>query len=325
MSHAHKGRAFRVEIASSTERASGASLPETFLFIAAEPHVTSIGEVTTVGKLDGKVAIVTGASRGIGKQIALRFAKEGAQVVLASKTTTPNPKLPGTLDDVEKEIEAAGGKAYVQPTDVREEDQIATLVEKTANELGGVDILINNAGALFWSPVESTPAKRFDLVMDVNVRASFLCASHAVPHMKKRGGGVVINMSPPVTPGVTKGRVAYLVSKFGMSLLTEGLAEETKGDNIRVYSLWPVTMVESQATIGNHLGEPSMWRKADILVDSTMALVTGEAKIESGKCLYDEEVLEAVGVKDFDKYNCVPGSKVPCARFDDPDSYWRKN
>ncbi|MEO7111418.1 MAG: SDR family NAD(P)-dependent oxidoreductase, partial [Polyangiaceae bacterium] len=167
-----------------------------------------------MGKLEGKIAIVTGASRGIGKAIAIRFAKEGAKVVLASKTTEPNPKLPGTLDDVRKEIEAAGGKAYVQPTDVRDEDQIAALTERTAKELGGIDILINNAGALFWAPVETTPSKRFSLVMDVNVRASFLCAQYVLPHMKKRGGGAIVNMSPPYTPGVMKGRVAYLISKF---------------------------------------------------------------------------------------------------------------
>ncbi len=276
-----------------------------------------------MGKLEGKIAIVTGASRGIGKAIALRFAKEGAKVVLASKTTEPNPKLPGTLDDVRKEIEAAGGKAYVQPTDVREEDQIIALAERTAKELGGIDFLINNAGALFWSNVESTPSKRFDLVMDVNVRASFLCASHCIPHMKKRGGGVIVNMSPPVTPGVTKGRVAYMISKFGMSLLTEGLAAEVEGDKIRVYSVWPVTMVESQATIGHHLGERSMWRKPEVIVDPTLGLCTGEAKVKSGGCYYDEEVLESMGIKNFDPYACVPGSDIPRARFDDPNSYWR--
>ncbi|MEO8874455.1 MAG: SDR family oxidoreductase [Polyangiaceae bacterium] len=277
-----------------------------------------------MGKLEGKIAIVTGASRGIGKAIAVRLAKEGAKVVLASKTTEPNPKLPGTLDDVRKEIEAAGGKAYVQPTDVREEDQIIALVDRTVKELGGVDILINNAGALFWASVEATPSKRFDLIMDVNVRASFLCASHVVPHMKKRGGGAIVNMSPPYTPGVMKGRVAYMVSKFGMSMLSEGLAEEVAEDNIRVYSLWPVTMVESQATIGHHLGEPSMWRTPEVIVDSTLALVTGESKLASGGAYYDEDVLESVGTKDFSKYACVPGSDVPRMRFDDPNSYWRK-
>ncbi|MGH7282728.1 MAG: SDR family oxidoreductase [Polyangiaceae bacterium] len=278
-----------------------------------------------MGKLEGKIAIVTGASRGIGKAIALRFAKEGAKVVLASKTTEPNPKLPGTLDDVRKEIEAAGGKAFIQPTDVRDEDQIIALTDRTAKELGGIDILINNAGALFWSPVEATPSKRFDLVMDVNVRASFLCASHAIPHMKKRGGGAIVNMSPPVTAGVAKGRVAYMVSKFGMSILTEGLAEEVADDKIRVYSLWPVTMVESQATIGHHMGDKTMWRSPDIIVDTTLALVTGEAKVKSGQSLYDEDVLESMGIKDFAKYACVPGTDPPRARFDDPNSYWRKN
>ena len=279
-------------------------------------------EVSIVRALEGKVAIVTGASRGIGKALAIRLAAEGASVVLASKTVEPNPKLPGTLEDVKKEIEKAGGKAFIQPTDVRHESQIIELVERTAKELGGIDILINNAGALFWAPVEATPSKRFDLVIEVNVRASFLCASHAIPHMKKRGGGHIINMSPPVTPGVTKGRVAYMISKFGMTMLTEGLAEELKDDKILVHSLWPVTMVESQATIGHHLGEPSQWRAPSVIVDSTLGLLTGQAKIASGRAVYDEEVLIAMGVTDFSRYACVPGTTPPAMRLDDPKSYW---
>ena len=202
---------------------------------------------------------------------------------------------------MKKEIEQKGGKAFIQATDVREESQIEELVATTVRELGGVDFLINNAGALFWAPVDATPAKRFDLVIDVNVRASFLCASFAIPHMRARGGGHIINMSPPVTPGCTTNRVAYMISKFGMSMLTEGLAGEVAKDNIKVHSLWPVTMVESQATIGHHLGEPAQWRSPGILVDSTLALLTGKSKVPSGSSLYDEEVLESMGVHDFSR------------------------
>jgi len=277
-----------------------------------------------VSELKGKVAIVTGASRGIGKALSIALAEQGALVVLASKTVAPNPKLPGTLDEVKNEIEKIGGKAFVQPTDVREEAQVQELVDKTAKELGGVDILINNAGALFWAPVEQTPAKRFDLVVGVNVRASFLCAHYAIPHMKKRGSGHIINMSPPVTEGCTTGRVAYMVSKFGMSMLTEGLGMELKSFNIKVHSLWPVTMVESQATVGHHLGEPAMWRSPAVIVDSTLALLTGKSKLETGKALYDEEVLASIGVTDFSKYACVPGTNPPRMRLDDPSGYWRQ-
>src|SRR5262249_19233499 len=156
---------------------------------------------------------------------------------------------------------------------------------KTARELGGIDYLINNAGALFWGPVEQTPAKRFDLVMSVNARAAFLCAHYAISHLKKRGGGHIINMSPPITEDCTPGRVAYMISKFGMSMVTEGLAQELKNDKIKVHSLWPVTMVESQATIAHHMGERSMWRSPAILVDATMALLTGESSLLSGKSL----------------------------------------
>jgi citronellol/citronellal dehydrogenase len=278
-----------------------------------------------VAELKGKVAIVTGASRGIGKALSIGLAARGVRVVLASKTVAPNAKLPGTLEDVKKEIESSGGTAFIQPTDVRDEGQIQELVDKTARELGGVDFLINNAGALYWAPVDQTPAKRFDLVVGVNVRASFLCAHFAVPHMKKRGGGHIVNMSPPYTEGCTPGRVAYMISKFGMSMLTEGLAKELEADGIKVHSLWPVTMVESQATIGHHLGEPSMWRSPAILVDSTLALLTGESKIPSGKALYDEEVLESIGVRDFSKYACVPGTDPPRMRLDDPKGYWRQH
>ncbi len=273
--------------------------------------------------LQGKVAIVTGASRGIGKALSIELGKRGVSVVLASKTVDPDPRLPGTLEDVRKAIVDAGGKAFIQPTDVRSEEQVKAMVEKAASELGRVDILINNAGALFWSSVEGTPAKRFDLVMGVNARASFLAAHYAIPHMKKRGGGHIINMSPPITPGVTKGHVAYMISKFGMTRLTEGLAEEVAADNIKVHSVWPVTMVESQATIGNHLGEPAMWRKADSIVDSTIALLTGASKLKSGSALYDEEVLASAGVLDLSKYACVAGTNPPNCRLDEPNSYWR--
>jgi len=274
--------------------------------------------------LAGKVVIVTGASRGVGKALALRFAAEGAKVVLAAKTVDPNPRLPGTLDDVRREIEAAGGHAIVQPTDVRDEAQIVALMERTTSELGGIDVLVNNAGALFWAPVADTPAKRFDLVIGVNARAAFLCAHHALPSMKARGGGVVVNMSPPVTPGVTTAKVAYMISKFGMTMLTEGLAVEGKADNIRAYSLWPVTMVESQAVIGHGMGTPEMWRKPEILVDATIGLVSGKAKIESGRAVYDEEVLETIGVTDFSKYACVAGTNPPRMRLDDAHGYWQR-
>lgn len=274
-------------------------------------------------RLEGKVVVVTGASRGVGKALALRFGQEGASVVLAAKTVDPNPKLPGTLDDVRREIEAAGGKAFVQATDVRDEAQIIELMERTTRELGGIDVLVNNAGALYWANVEDTPAKRFDLVVGVNVRASFLCAHHALSGMKKRGGGCVINMSPPITPNVTPGHVAYMISKFGMTMLTEGLAAEGEKDNIRAYSVWPVTMVESQAVIGNHLGTPEMWRKPEILVDATMALIMGEGGIKSGSALYDEDVLKAIGVSDFSRYACVPGTTPPSIRLDDAKAYWQ--
>ncbi len=275
--------------------------------------------------LEGKVAVVTGASRGIGRAISLALAEQGAAVVLGARTVAPDPKLPGALEEVKAEIVARGGRAHAQATDVRDESQVAALVESAASRFGGLDILVNNAGALFWAPVEATPAKRFDLVMAVNARAAFLACAHAVPHLRKRGGGVIVNISPPLTAGCAAGRVAYMISKFGVSLLTEGLAAEVGGEGIRVYSLWPVTLVESQATVAHQMGEPRMWRKPAIVADSVLALVTGQAKVENGSSVYDEDVLASCGITDLSKYACVPGEAPPRFRLDDPDSLWRQH
>ncbi len=277
-----------------------------------------------MGKLQDKVIVVTGASRGIGRALAMRFAEEGAQVVLAAKTVDPNPRLPGTLGEVQEAIRSRGGRAFVHAVDVRDDAAVQELFETVERELGGTDMLINNAGVLFWAPIVATPAKRFDLVMGVNARATFICAHYALPQMLRRGGGHVINMGPPFTANCTKNRTAYMISKFGMALVAEGIAAEHGEENVRAHALWPVTMIESQAVIGNHLGEPSMWRKPDIIVDATMALLTQEAPIANGAAVYDEDVLASVGVRNFDDYACVPASNPPRSRLDDPAAYWHQ-
>jgi len=259
-------------------------------------------------KLKDKVAIVTGASRGIGRVVALSLAAEGAKVVVAAKTAEPHPKLPGTIHSVAEEIVAAGGLALPLQVNLREEEQIEHMVTRTVEEYGGVDILINNAGARWWHPVTETPAKRFDLVMDVNVRAAFLASRAVLPHMKERGGGHIINMSPPVDLEALPGKVGYMISKYGMTMAAMGLAKEVKRDNIAVNSLWPVTLIESLATIAHGLGEPSMWRKADILADAVLAMVAREPSSRTGQALLDEQVLAAEGITDFERYNCVEGS-----------------
>ena len=259
-------------------------------------------------KLAGKVAIVTGASRGIGREVALKLAREGADVVVAAKTVEPHPKLPGTIHTVAEEIRALGRKALPVQTDIRDEEQIEAMVAGAGREFGKVDILVNNAGALWWYPVEATPAKRFDLIMDVNVRGAFFASRAVLPWMKRGKWGHIVNMSPPIDLKVLPGKVAYMISKFGMTLVAHGLAEEVKGDNIAVNALWPVTLIESLATINFGFGGPENWRKADIVADATYAIVSAEPSARTGQALLDEDVLAADGVTDFDKYACVPGS-----------------
>lgn len=262
-------------------------------------------------RLKDQVAIITGSSRGIGRDIALRLAAEGCQIVVVGKTTEPNPKLPGTIYSVAEEIEALGVKALPVACDVRSVEAIEALVAQTQETFGRVDILINNAGALWWQPLLKTPVKRFDLMMDINARAPFYAAQAVLPGMIERGHGHIINMSPPVDITQTPYHVAYMMSKFGMTLLTHGLAEEVRAHGIGVYSLWPVTMIESLATLNWGLGDPSMWRKASIMSDAVLALVTQDPAAHTGKALSDEDILRASGVTDFDIYNCVPGSHPP--------------
>lgn len=257
--------------------------------------------------LSGRVAIVTGSSRGIGKTVALALARAGCDVCVAAKTVEPHPTLPGTILETQAEIEALGRRSIAVPTNVREPDQIETMVRRTVEELGRVDILINNAGALWWKHVVDTPAKRFDLVMDVNARASFLAAQACLPHMIKQGWGHIVMMSPPVDLGMVPGKVAYSISKFGMTLLAHGLGHEVAKHGVAANALWPATMIESQASIGFGLGGPAQWRKPEILSDATMAILSHEPPTLTGQALLDEQILRRVGIEDFDPYLCVPG------------------
>ncbi|GBC92932.1 3-oxoacyl-[acyl-carrier-protein] reductase FabG [bacterium HR15] len=262
--------------------------------------------------LKGRVAIITGASRGIGRAIALRLAREGMRLVIAAKTAEPDPRLPGTIYTVAEEVQALGGEALPLRVDVRDEAAIQQMVDQTMQRWGRIDILVNNAGALWWKPLLETPAKRFDLLMAVNVRAAFLCAQAVLPAMMAQRWGHIVNMSPPINPLVVAGRIAYMISKFGMTLLTYGLAEEVRGHNIAVNSLWPRTLIESQATITFQLGEPRYWRKADIMADALYELIRREPSSCTGKVWFDEELLREAGVDDFSIYNCTPdGEPLP--------------
>lgn len=261
--------------------------------------------------LQGRVAIVTGASRGIGRAVALGLAKAGCHVVIAAKSTTSTEKLPGSIFSVAAEVEALGAQALPVQVDVRDEQQIEDLAAKTRECFGRIDLLINNAGALYWNSLAETPAKRFDLVMAVNARAAFLPCRAVLPAMIERRWGHIINMSPPLDLAMVPGRIAYAISKLGMTLLTFGLAEEVRSRHIAINALWPATIIESQASINHALGSREMWRKPDILVDCVLRLAQKDPAEITGQALLDEDFLRAEGVTDFSGYACVPGTQPP--------------
>jgi citronellol/citronellal dehydrogenase len=212
---------------------------------------------------------------------------------------------------VAAEVEALGAAALPVQIDVRDEVQIETLATRTRERFGRIDLLVNNAGALHWASLLETPARRFGLVMDVNARAAFLCCRAVLPAMIEQGRGHIVNMAPPLDLSMVPGRIAYAISKLGMTLLTLGLAEEVRGHNIAVNSLWPVTIIESQASINWGLGTPAQWRKPDILVDCVLRLVLKDPQALTGRALLDEDFLREEGVTDFSGYACVPGTQPP--------------
>ncbi len=259
--------------------------------------------------LNGQVAIITGASRGIGKNIALALAKAGADIVIAAKSEKSRDLLPGNIHDTAAEVESIGRQALAVKTNVRNADGVEAMVAAAKERFGRIDILINNAGALFWKGVADTPPKRFDLMMEVNARAAHIASHFVLPHMLERGSGCIVQMSPPLDLSMLPGKTGYCMSKFGMSLLAMGIAGEVKDTDIRSCALWPATAIESQATINHGLGGPAQWRRADILADATLAILQVSRESIHGRCLIDEEVLEIAGVTDFEQYNCVEGGK----------------
>ncbi len=257
--------------------------------------------------LSGRVAIVTGSSRGIGKALALGLARAGADVCVAAKSLEPRETLPGSILQTRDEILALGRRSIAVRTNVRRAEDIEEMVRRTVEELGRVDILVHNAGALWWRPLVETPIQRFDLVTEVNLRAGFHATHCVLPYMIEQGGGHVVLIAPPIDLELLPGKIGYLVGKFGLTMLALGLHGEEGHRGIRSNALWPATMVESQATINHQMGTPEQWRKPEIVADALLAVLAHPEW--SGRALTDEEALREAGVTDFEPYNCVPGGK----------------
>jgi len=265
--------------------------------------------------LAGKRIFITGGSRGIGLAIALRAAADGASIAIAAKTSDPNPKLPGTIHTAAAEIEAAGGKALAIQCDLRDELQIEAAVNQAAEAFGGIDILVNNASAINLTRTDATPAKRFDLMFDVNVRGTFLTSQAALPHLRKSGAEGrnphILNLSPPLSmkPVWFKNHVAYTMAKYGMSMCVLGMAEEFKRDGIAVNALWPRTVIDTAALQMIPGIDALAGRKPEILADAAYIIFNRPAAECTGNFFVDDELLASEGITDLEKYSVTPGTK----------------
>lgn len=262
--------------------------------------------------LRNKIIFITGASRGIGRAIALRCAQDGAKLVLAAKTAEPKPKLPGTIFSVADEVCAAGGEALALQLDVRDDLAIAQAIERTVEYFGGIDILVNNASAISLTPTTATPMKRYDLMMNVNVRATYACAQACIPHLANSENPHILTLSPPLNMQAKwfKDHLAYTMSKYGMSMCTLGLAEELRNIGIAVNSLWPKTIIAT-AAIAVNFPEQLMQatRKPEIMADAAYFVLNSDSRNSTGNFFIDEQVLREHGITDLASYAVNP--KVP--------------
>ncbi len=263
-----------------------------------------------MSNLAGKTLFITGASRGIGLAIALRAARDGANIAIAAKTAEPHPKLPGTIYTAAQEIEAAGGKALPLIVDVRDEQNVEEAIQKTVDTFGGIDILVNNASAIGLTPTEATPMKKYDLMHSINTRGTFLCSQKAIPHLKKSDNPHVLNLSPPLNMETRwfENHVAYTMAKFGMSMCVLGMAGEYKSAGIAFNALWPRTAIAT-AAVNNHLGGDAVMkisRTVDIMADAAHVILTKDSREYTGNFCIDDEVMESVGVTDLKKYQVNP-------------------
>lgn len=271
--------------------------------------------MNNIGKLAGHTLFITGASRGIGKAVAIKAARDGANIVIAAKTSEPHPKLPGTIYTAAKEIEEAGGRCLPCVVDVRSEKSVQDAIDETVRTFGGIDILVNNASAIRLTNTAKTPMKNYDLMNDINSRGTYLCSHLCLPHLlqsKKSGRQPhILNMSPPpvMLPVAFENHTAYTMAKYGMSMCVMGMAHEFESDGIVVNALWPKTAIITAAMkmIGGGDAIARVCRTTDIMADATYAILVREHP-HNGRFLIDEDVVVEAGVKDIDQYAAVPGT-----------------
>jgi len=264
--------------------------------------------------LKGKTLFITGASRGIGLEIAKRAALDGANVAIIAKTEQPHPKLPGTIYTAAEEITAAGGQALPLPVDIRDDAKVAEAAKQVSNHFGGIDILINNASAISLTGTAETPMKRFDLMFGVNVRGTYVCSQACLPYLKAASQAGrnphILSLSPPLNlnPRWFKNHVAYTMAKYGMSMCVLGMAEELREDGIAVNALWPRTVINTAAIAMIPGVDPKMCRTPAILADAAYIVLNRDARKHTGHFYIDEEVLAAEGVTDLGKYAVLKGN-----------------
>jgi citronellol/citronellal dehydrogenase len=262
--------------------------------------------------LNGKTLFITGASRGIGLAIALRAARDGANIVIAAKTETPHPKLPGTIYTAAEEIEKAGGRALPLAVDIRSEEQVYAAIEKAVQHFSGIDILVNNASAISLTGTLDTPMKRFDLMLQVNLRGTFLCSQACLPHLKRASNPHILTLSPPLDMKAKwfAPHTAYTIAKFGMSECVLGMAEEFRRDGVAVNALWPRTTIATAALQVIPGAPVERSRKPEIVADAARHILTSNARENTGNFYLDEDVLRRAGVRDFEQYAVTPGVKL---------------
>ncbi len=261
-----------------------------------------------------KTVLITGASRGIGKAIGLRLAKEGANIVIASKSVEENPKLGGTIYSAAEEMEKAGGKALAVQCDIRFEDQVQNVIDKAVATFGGIDILINNASAINLNSTEQVEPKRYDLMFDINVRGTFMVSKACIPHLKKSTNAHILNLSPPINMDMKwfSKHLAYTMSKYDMTMIALGLAAELKKYNIAANTLWPKTTIAT-AAVQNLLGGEmlmKMSRTPDIIAESAFYILSKPSTECTGNSFIDEDVMAKEGITDLSKYSVVPGATL---------------